>query len=158
MFTLVFIFCIRFLIRFSSRSHRLTIWDMMGAAPAATSLLLIAFVCVRLPVLLILIFVLLLLRPMAATEAAAATRAVAVRCFWGAFANECDLDLSSWFIILRCLRSCCCRCRCRCRCCCCSCCCVCAFVLLCCSPPNALDWCCCCSSDGSGSTAVLYLD
>lgn len=103
---------------------------MMGAAPAATSLLLIAFVCVRLPVVLILIFVLLLLRPMAATEAAAATRAVAVRCFWGAFANECDLDLSSWFIILRCLRSCCCRCRCRCRCCCCSCCCVCAFVLL----------------------------
>jgi len=28
--------------------------------------------------------------------------------FRGAFANECDLDLSSWFIILRCLRSCCC--------------------------------------------------
>lgn len=41
--------------------------------------------------------------------------------FRGAFANECDLDLSSWFIILRCLRS---------RCCCCCCCCYCSLPLL----------------------------
>jgi len=104
MFTLVFIFCIRFLIRFSSRSHRLTIWDMMVCQCECVCLCVFWFVwgaprkrerereCVRerdrddgvSAMMLLLLF------------------------FRGAFANECDLDLSSWFIILRCLRSCCC--------------------------------------------------
>jgi len=134
MFTLVFIFCIRFLIRFSSRSHRLTIWDMMVCQCECVCLCVFWFVwgaprkrerereCVRerdrddgvSAMMLLLLF------------------------FRGAFANECDLDLSSWFIILRCLRSCCCSlfsfralvvvalCAL-----------VCAFVLF-------VSWCCCC--------------
>lgn len=157
MFTLVFIFCIRFLIRFSSRSHRLTIWDMMGAASAATPLLLILFVCVCVCLCICVAFGCgfdfdFCSAAIAGRGNGCASKRRVGRCccalFLGAFANECDLDLSSWFIILRCLRSCCCRCRC---------CCVCAFVLL---SSQCLDWCCCCCRCcccGSGTTAVIRI-
>lgn len=117
MFTLVFIFCIRFLIRFSSRSHRLTIWDMM----VWPCVCVFWFVCGAVE------------RKREQVDKKGGGWWLAAGCGlseWESnggvtrlfFANECDLDLSSWFIILRCLRSCCF--------CCSFCCCCCLYVVL----------------------------